>query len=162
MKKMLIYTLVAFFAVWAIQIAYFAWSATHVQSVWVQPEDVDWLANYISSQDYMLGISYALAGAFTVYAFLRLSERRERGVVGMLSGVTLTGFLYFGACFFTGCCGSPMLAVYLSVLGPSFLGFTKPLILAITILTITASYFWMERKANQPCGCCAGGTCNGK
>jgi hypothetical protein len=130
--------------------------------MWVQPEDAGWPANYVSNQDYMLGISYALAGAFTVFAFLRLSERRERGVVGMLSGITLTGFLYFGVCFFTGCCGSPMLAVYLSVLGPSFLGFTKPIILAITVLSITASYFWMERKANKPCGCCAGGACNGK
>lgn len=162
MSKKMVYALVAFFAVLASHIAYSGWAATQVQSMWVQPEDAGWPASYISNQDYMLGISYALAVAFTVFAFLRLSERRGRGVAGMLSGITVTGFLYFGACFFTGCCGSPMLAVYLSVLGPSFLGFTKPIILAITVLSITASYFWMERKANQPCGCCAGGTCNGK
>jgi len=162
MRTKMLFTLVAFFAVLAVHIAYFAWAAMQAHSVWVQPEDAGWLTNYISNQDYMLGISYALAGAFTVYAFLRLSERHERGIVGMLGGVTLTGFLYFGACFFTGCCGSPMLAVYLSVLGPSFLGFTKPIILMITILSIAASYFWMERKARKPCACSAGGGCNSK
>ncbi len=161
MRTKMLYTLIAFFAVLALHIAYFAWAATQSHSVWVQRSDVDWFANYIWNQDYMVGISYALAGAFTVYAFLRLAERRERGIVGMLSGVTLTGFLYFGVCFFTGCCGSPMLAVYLSVLGPSFLGFTKPLILMITILSITGSYFWMERKAGKPCAC-SGGRCNSK
>jgi hypothetical protein len=162
MRTKVFYTLVAFFTVLAAHIAYFAWAATQAHNVWVQPEDAVWLANYFSNQDYMVGISYALAGAFTVYAFLKLSERRERGIVGMLSGVTLTGFLYFGVCFFTGCCGSPMLAVYLSVLGPSFLGFTKPIILMITILSITGSYFWMERKAGKPCACSAGGVCNSK
>jgi len=162
MRTKVFYTLVAFLAVMAAHIAYFAWAATQAHSVWVQPEDASWLANYFSNQDYMVGIAYALAGAFTVYAFLKLSERRERGIVGMLSGVTLTGFLYFGVCFFTGCCGSPMLAVYLSVLGPSFLGFTKPIILMITILSITGSYFWMERKAGKPCACSAGGVCNSK
>ncbi len=164
MRTKMLYTFVAFFAVLAVHIAYFVWAATQAQahSVWVQPEDAGWLTNYISNQDYMLGISYALAGAFTVYAFLRLSERRERGVAGMLSGITLTGFLYFGACFFTGCCGSPMLAVYLSVLGPSFLGFTKPIILAITVISITASYFWMERNSRNPCACSAGGVCHSK
>jgi hypothetical protein len=162
MRTKTLYTLIAFIAVFAIHAAYSAWASTQSTSIWVQPEDAGWPANYILNQDYMLGISYALAGAFTVYALLRLSERNERGVVGMLGGFTVTGFLYFGACFFTGCCGSPMLAVYLSVLGPSFLGFTKPIILAITVISITASYFWMERKAGKPCACSGGGVCNSK
>jgi hypothetical protein len=156
------YVLAVFIAVLGIHIAYFAWAATQATSVWVQPDDAAWPASYISNQDYMLGISYALACAFTVYAFLKLAERSEKGIVGTLGGVTLTGFLYFGGCFLTGCCGSPMLAVYLSVLGPSFLGFTKPIILLFTILSIGASYIWMERKAKSPCSCCAGGECSSK
>lgn len=107
----------------------------------------------------MLGISYALAIGFTVYSFLKISESHKRGVAGMLGGVTLTGFLYFGICFLTGCCGSPMLAVYLSLLGPPFLGFTKPLILASTTASIAASYYWMEKKAKNPCGCSVGEGC---
>lgn len=162
MRTKMLYTLIAFFAVLAAHVAYFAWAATQAHSVWVQPGDVDWFANYISNQDYMVGIAYALAGAFTVYAFLKLSEKHERGIAGMLGGLTLTGFLYFGVCFFTGCCGSPMLAVYLSVLGPSFLGFTKPIILLITIISIAACYLWMERKAGKPCACSAGERCNSK
>ncbi len=161
MKMKTLYILIAFLAIFAVHIAYSGWVATHTSSVWVT-DDAGWPASYISNQDYMLGISYALAGAFTVYAFLRLSERHDRGAVGMLSGFTMTGILYFGACFLTGCCGSPMLAVYLSVLGPSFLGFTKPIILMFTVLSITASYFWMNQKAKKPCGCSAGGTCNNK
>lgn len=161
MKMKTLYILIAFLAIFALHFAYAGWVSTHTSSVWVQPDDAGWPANYFLNQDYMLGISYALAGAFTVYAFLRLSERQKGGVVGMLSGFTLTGILYFGACFLTGCCGSPMLAVYLSILGPSYLGFTKPIILMFTILSITASYFWMEHRAKKPCGC-AGGVCNSK
>ena len=162
MRMKTLYTLAAFIAVFAVHIAYSGWAAAQTTSVWVQPDDAGWPANYIFNQDYMLGISYALAATFTVYAFLRLSEKREGGAVGMLSGFTLTGILYFGACFLTGCCGSPMLAVYLSVLGPSFLGFTKPIILIFTVISIVASYFWMERKAKKPCGCCAGEGCSSK
>ncbi len=160
MKPKMLYALVVFIAVLAIHFAYSWWASTQVQSLWVQPDDAVWPASYISNQDYMIGIAYALAGAFTVYSFMKLSEKSKKGAVGTLGGLTLTGFLYFGVCFFTGCCGSPMLAVYLSVLGPSFLGFTKPLILAITILSIAISFVWMERKAKSPCACCAGGECN--
>ncbi len=162
MRTKMLYTLAVFILVLAIHAAYSAWVSTQVQSVWVQPDEATWPASYIFNQDYMLGISYALACAFTVYAFMKLSERNKKGAVGTLGGLTLTGLLYFGACFLTGCCGSPMLAVYLSVLGPSFLGFTKPIILAFTVLSIAASYIWMERKANSPCKCCAGGSCDSK
>ena len=98
MRTKTLYTLIAFIAVFAIHAAYSAWASTQSTSLWVQPDDAGWPANYILNQDYMLGISYALAGAFTVYAILRLSERNERGIVGMLGGFTVTGFLYFGAC----------------------------------------------------------------
>ncbi len=48
----------------------------------------------------------------------------------------MSGLLWAGVCFFTGCCGSPMLPIYLELLGPKFIGVTKPLTFAITVLSI--------------------------
>src|SRR5208283_3790556 len=42
-------------------------------------------------------------------------------------GLTLLGALMAGGCFLIGCCGSPMLAVYLSLFGAKALGLGKPL-----------------------------------
>ena len=93
----------------------------------------------------MLGISYALAGAFTIYAFLKfLNNRKKTGIAGMIGGLTLPGALYGGGCFLLGCCGSPMLAVYLGLFGSSFLGFTKPFILITTIRS-------EERRVGKEC-----------
>ncbi len=159
MRKITLYPLIIFILVLIAHVAYSAWAIIQTSSMWVQSEDVSWPTQYLLSQDYMLGISYALASAFTVYSFLKIAESHKRGVMGTLGGITLTGILYFGVCFLTGCCGSPMLAVYLSLLGPSFLGFTKPLILASTAASIAASYYWMGKKAKNPCGCSAGDGC---
>ncbi|NIA31624.1 MAG: hypothetical protein GWP06_17160 [Actinobacteria bacterium] len=101
----------------------------------------------------MLGISYALAGAFTIYAFLKFqSNRKKPGIAGMIGGLTLTGALYGGSCFLLGCCGSPMLAVYLGLFGPSFLGFTKPIILITTIFSLFIGFWWIEKKTKE-CSC---------
>jgi hypothetical protein len=95
------------------------------------------------------------------YAFLRLREGQAKGVAGILGGATLTGLLYFGGCFLIGCCGSPMLVVYLNLFGASVLGFTKPLVLALTMISIAGGYVWMERKVKTATCNCPGGKCNG-
>ena len=38
-----------------------------------------------------------------------------------MGGITLSGFLAVAGCYLLGCCGSPMLAVYMSLFGVSFL-----------------------------------------
>ncbi len=93
-----------------------------------------------------MGLSYALAAAFTVYSFMRFSRGQRGGLSGAIGGITMTGVLYFGGCFLLGCCGSPMLAVYLSLFGSSYAGFTKPIVLVVTVVSIGLSWLWMQRK----------------
>ncbi len=113
------------------------------------------LRPYISHQDYMMGLSYALAGGFTVYALLTFIRSRRKGATGIVGGSVLTAVIYGAGCFLTGCCGSPMLTVYLGVWGASVLGFAKPLILLVTVVSVAVGFFWMRRRA----ACCAKPEC---
>jgi len=155
MRKKIIYPLIAFGVVFILHGVYSIWRGLQVSRHWVQLGNTNWLSIYFNRQDYLLGLSYALAGAFTIYTLLKFLENRKRGVAGVLGGVTLTGILYLGGCFLLGCCGSPMLAVYLSLFGSSFLGFTKPLVLLLTMISVVIGYLWMERKSKTPKSCCA-------
>ena len=58
---------------------------------------------------------------------------RRASLAASAGGLTLSGILAASVCFLTGCCGSPMLPLYLGLLGPNFLGVTNPLTLAITL-----------------------------
>lgn len=119
-------------------------------------EVVSFPVQYFGEQNYMMGLSYALAAAFTVYAFLRLLGNRREGVGGVFGGLTLTGVLYFAAYFMVGCCGSPMLPVYIGVLGPRFMGFAKPLTLLLTTLSVALGFLWLRRRRKGSSGdCCA-------
>jgi hypothetical protein len=60
--------------------------------------------------------------------------------------VTFSGFLAVAGCFLLGCCGSPMLAVYLSLFGAGFLPFAKPLVAALTTLSILGAWCWVSRR----------------
>ena len=151
MRKKILYPLAAFIAVLSLHASYSIWKGIRVSRKWVQIEDINWLKVYLERNDYLLSLSYALAGAFTVYAFMRFRERRKAGVAGVVGGLTLTGALYVGGCFLLGCCGSPMLAVYLGVFGSSFLGFAKPLVLILTATSIAIGFFWLERKSRACC-----------
>ena len=61
--------------------------------------------------------------------------------------MTLVGVLYGAGCFLIGCCGSPMLAVYLSLFGATVLGFLKPLVAIVTTLSVAASAIVIVRRA---------------
>ena len=132
MKRKIIYPLIAFTLIFLIHVIYSIWKASQISHQWVRIENISLLSVYFKRQDFFLGFSYGLAGAFTIYALLKFLESRRSGVAGVVGGVTLTGILYIGGCFLLGCCGSPMVAVYLALFGASFLGFTKPLIAIIT------------------------------
>ncbi len=67
-----------------------------------------------------------------------------------VGGITLSGFLVAAGCFLVGCCGSPMLGVYLSLFGARFLPLAKPLIAAVTTLMIAAAAVWMKCRTRQP------------
>ncbi len=69
--------------------------------------------------------------------------------------MTLVGVLYGAGCFLIGCCGSPMLAVYLSLFGASVLGFLKPLVAIVTTLSVVASAIVIVRRARtSTCATC--------
>lgn len=142
------YPIIAFISIYFLHAAYSIYGYWRVAQLWaVIKLDRTFVLSYIYSNDYLLGFSYALAGAFTVLAVLNYSNGRKRGALGVASGAAITGFLYFGSCFLIGCCGSPMLVVYLSLFGSRFLGFTKPLIALLTIISVGLSYYWMKKGA---------------
>ncbi len=141
--KRTLYPALAFFGVFFLHGAYLLWSASR----WVSLDDASPLSRYIVQQDYFMGLSYGLAAAFTVYSLMRFAGGQRGGLGGTIGGLTMTGILYFAGCFLLGCCGSPMLAVYLSLFGSSYAGFTKPIVLVVTILSIGVSWLWMQGKS---------------
>lgn len=127
-------------------------------------EESSWMVRYVEGQSYWLGYSYALSLAFAAVAFRRYREKNSfSGKTLALGGVTFSGFIAFAGCFLLGCCGSPMLAVYLSLFGAGFLPLAKPLIAALTTGFVVISWWWMSRSKSesqrceepgQVCSCC--------
>lgn len=117
--------------------------------------EVNFLRVYFERSEFLIGASYALAISFSVYGLIRFLENQKTGIRGLVGGITLTGVLYVAGCFLIGCCGSPMLAVYLTLFGSSFLGFTKPLTFGLTLASIVIGYIWMEKKLvlTTECNC---------
>ena len=115
--------------------------------------------SYESSGAIWLGLSYASAGAFAAFCLGRLYQDRKGALAGTVGGLTLGGFVYVAGCFMLGCCGSPMLGVYVGLLGPRFLGFAKPLVLVITLVSIAIGYVCIIRR--RACACAPAETCCG-
>ena len=151
MRKKKLYPFTVFILIFLVHAMYSIWKTSQISRQWIQLESLSLLSLYFKQQDFLLGFSYALALAFTTYALLKFLQNRREGVAGLVGGVTLTGILYIGGCFLLGCCGSPMLAVYLGLFGSSFFGFTKPLIAIITTLSVVIGYFWIEKKDKKCC-----------
>ncbi len=122
--------------------------ADPAQSRWeTVPQTSSALGLYIDEGSYFLGYSYALAISFATVAFRSYREKRIRSAGGFaVGGLTFSGFLAFAGCYLLGCCGSPMLGVYMSLFGTGFLPFAKPLVAVITTLTIVGSWWWMNRS----------------
>ena len=146
--------LFVFAVVFTAHFGYHAWQEARVASQWVALDTLErpsaW-SRYVERQDFYLGYSYALAAAFTVFAVLFSVQQRRREVRGILGGVTLIGGLYAAGCFLIGCCGSPMLVVYLSLFGSSFLGALKPIVAAVTTLSIALSSLYIIRRSRRAC-----------
>lgn len=107
-----------------------------------------WLQRYVDSQSYWLGFSYALSLAFAATALRRYREERFCRARNLaIGGVTFSGFLAVAGCYLIGCCGSPMLAVYMSLFGAAFAPLAKPLIAMLSVLFIGGAWWWMNRRS---------------
>jgi hypothetical protein len=109
-------------------------------------------APYIMEQDYFLGISYAAGAAFGVWALGQYLETRQAAMAaGAAGGITMVGLLMTAGCFLAGCCGSPMLGVYLGLFGARALGIGKPLMAAVTLLSVAGGYWYLRHKSATVC-----------
>jgi hypothetical protein len=154
MTKEVVYALTTFILVFLLHAMYSIWETSQITQRWIRIGNGSLLSLYITRQDFLLGFSYALAVAFTIYALVKFLKNQRLGISGVVGGVTLTGVLYIAGCFLLGCCGSPLIPIYLSLFGASFLGFTKPIIATITTISVAVGYFWISKKSK---GCCVGG-----
>lgn len=106
-----------------------------------------WLHRYIAIGAFWMGYTYALPLAFAAATLRTWRERRVCGTRRLAFGsITLSGFLAVAGCFLIGCCGSPMLGVYLSLFGAAVLPFAKPFVAGITTLFVIGSFLWMRRR----------------
>lgn len=152
----------AFVATLGLHFGVLNWQHAHVAAHWVRfagaPEQSAW-ARYVGQGEYWFGYSYALAAAFTVFALAQTIRQRRRAAQGIVGGVTMLGVLYGAGCFLIGCCGSPMLAVYLSLFGSSVLGFLKPLVALVTTISVVVSTVLIIRRSRTTeCDCRAPGS----
>jgi hypothetical protein len=115
-------------------------------------------ASYVNEQDYYVGFSYAVGAAFAAWALIQYLRTRQGALAaGAAGGVTLVGVLLAGGCFLIGCCGSPMLGVYLGLFGAKALGVGKPLMAMVTLLSVGWGYWYLSRKLKS--GSCGDGSC---
>ncbi|GAM10806.1 hypothetical protein OR1_03103 [Geobacter sp. OR-1] len=111
------------------------------------------LSGYFSNGDVFLGFSYALGAAFSVWSFiLFMSCRSKSSAAGAASGTVLTTGLAAAGCFLTGCCGSPMFAVYAGIFGIGTFTIPKWVVALLTASLCGASIWW-QKKSRIGCGC---------
>lgn len=118
---------------------------------------------YLRAHDYFTGFSYALGAAFAAWAIAQfIRQRRAAMAAGAVGSISLVALLMAGGCFLIGCCGSPMLAVYLSIFGAKALGVGKPLMAVVTLVSTGWGYYYLSprfRKRGSRAGaetCCSG------
>jgi hypothetical protein len=109
------------------------------------------MQTYIACGAYWLGSSYAVSAAFTAYALLIFRENRRKAAAGTVGGLAAMGALYTIGCFAIGCCGSPMLPIYLSLLGGEVAGIGGPIMFGLTILSVGIGFMILRRKARCVC-----------
>ena len=120
-----------------------------VQDRWVAvPEaaDISWTRRYVETGSFWLGFSYALSLGFAAVALRRYREHRSRRTKNLaIGGATFSGVLVVAGCYLLGCCGSPMLIVYLNLFGAGFLPLAKPLVAGLTTVMVLVGWYWMNR-----------------
>jgi hypothetical protein len=108
--------------------------------------------SYVIGQDYFVSFSYALSAGFAAWAAARfMYSRRRVAAVGAFGGVSLVTLLAAAGCFLIGCCGSPMLVIYVSLFGSEAAGIGKPLMALISLVSIGGGYLYVVRHSECNC-----------
>jgi hypothetical protein len=117
-------------------------------------DEVDAVPGYWTGGGAFLGLSYAVAAGFFVYVLARVIARRgQGGIKSLLASAGLTGLVWLGLCWLVGCCGSPLLPVYVFLIGTKFLGITGPVALGLTVGSVALGLVCFHRAAARGCGC---------
>ena len=150
----------AFAAVFLGHVLYLRYLTSTLQKDWADNfnPSVSFWQSYIVNQDYFVSFSYALSASFAVWATARfVYYRRRAAAIGAVGGVSLATFLAAAGCFLIGCCGSPMLPIYISLFGSEAAGIGKPLMALISLLSISGGYLYIIRR--PVCRCADPETC---
>ncbi len=108
------------------------------------------LGPYLQGQDYFVGFSYALGAAFAAWALGRFLRSRQAAMAaGAAGSVTFVGVLMAAGCFLIGCCGSPLLGVYLGIFGAKALGVGKPLMALVSAASVGVGYWYLTRREKK-------------
>ncbi len=145
--------LLAATTVFALHAGFLIWRAERIARQWIDIGGDSPFRHYILQRDYLLSLSYAVVAAFTLHSWMRARAKAKSGAAGVAGGFTLASLLALGGCWLIGCCGSPLLPVYLSLFGSSLAGFTKPLVFTLALSSVGFSWWWMNRKSRRDCGC---------
>jgi len=132
------------------------WKATEPRPAAVA-EEPTMACRYGRERLYVMGLSYGLALGFTAYAAMRSLRTPRQGVAGVIGGLSLTGFLAAAGCFLLGCCGSPMLTIYIALFGSTLAGFKDVVVLLLTAVSVGFGLFWLHRCRPAGGACCAPG-----
>jgi hypothetical protein len=129
---------------------------------WANSEIIDTgflgLGPYLQAQDYYTGFSYALGAAFAAWAIGGFLRSRQAAIAaGAAGSITFVGVLMAAGCFMIGCCGSPMLGVYLGIFGARALGISKPLMALVSLVSVGVGYLYLSRRARKEI--CFDGSC---
>jgi hypothetical protein len=144
----------AFVAVFVGHVLYLRYLASASQKDWADnfnPSASFW-QSYIISQDYFVSFSYALSASFAVWATARFVYfRRRAAAVGAFGGVSVLTLLTAAGCLLIGCCGSPMLPIYVSLFGSKAVGIGKPVMALISLISIGGGYLYVMRRPECNC-----------
>ncbi len=145
---------VAFVAVFVGHVFYLRYLTSAPQKDWADNfnSSANFWQSYMIGQDYFVSFSYALSASFAVWATARfVYSRRRAAAVGAFGGVSLVTLLAAAGCFLIGCCGSPMLPIYVSLFGFKTAGIGKPLMALISLISIGCGYLYVVRRPECNC-----------
>lgn len=113
-------------------------------------------SNYFDAGGFWLGYCYGVAAGFGLWSVLDWLMRRRQGVLAA-GGVTFSGAIAAFACFMTGCCGSPMLGVWIGIFGAASAPFLGPAAALLTTVSVAFLAVGVWRRRRTECG---GKACN--